>query len=52
MNVGSEIFDAITITNTGNNSTNTNIVCRIYNQEFDNDGSNGRYSIQIEAGTL
>jgi hypothetical protein len=49
-NVGSEMFDVITIVNTGNNSTNVNGTSRVYNQTIKNDGSKGQYSINIETG--
>jgi len=52
INVGAEIFDVITIVNTGANSTNVNGNYRVYNQATSNDGSKGRYSIQLETGTL
>lgn len=51
-NVGSEIFDVVTIIDTGDNSTNVDGDFRVYNQNITNDGSKGRYSIQIETGTV
>ncbi len=52
MNVGSEMFDVITLINTGNNSTSINGNYRVFNQTFSLDGSKGKYSIQIETGNL
>jgi hydrogenase maturation factor len=52
MNVGSEMFDVITLINTGNNSTSVNGNYRVFNQTFTLDGSKGQYSIQIETGDL
>jgi len=52
MNVGSEIFDVITIINNGNNSASLNGNFRIFNQTFTLDGSKGQYSVQIETGSL
>jgi hypothetical protein len=52
MNVGSEMFDVITLINTGNNSVSINGNYRLFNQTFTLDGSKGSYSIQIETGNL
>ncbi len=52
LNVGSEIFDAINIVNTGDNSTGTDGDFRAYNQTLTNDGSKGRYAMEIQTGSL
>lgn len=52
LNAGAEILDAITIINTGQNSTNLNGIYREYNQTLVNDGSKGRYSINIQTGQI
>lgn len=52
MNVGSELFDVITIINNGSNSTSLNGNFRIFNQTFSLNGSKGQYSSSIETGNL
>lgn len=52
MNVGSELFDVVTIDDNGNNSSGVNGVYRIYNEELQNAGSKGQFSIQVETGTI
>lgn len=52
MNVGAEIFDVIEIINTGGNSTNVDGDFRVYNETFENGGSAGNYSLEIETGTI
>jgi hypothetical protein len=51
-NVGAQLFDVITIVNTGQNSSNINGNFRTYNQTIINPGSNGFYSVSLETGTL
>lgn len=51
-NVGAEVFDVVTIINTGNNSVNVSNNFRVYNQEIKNDGSKGFYGIRVETGSL
>jgi hypothetical protein len=51
-NVGAEVFDVVTITNTGNNSSGVNDDFRVYNETIENGGAKGNYSIEIETGTL
>ena len=51
LNVGSELYDVIHITNTGNNSTNINQDVRIYSQEMDVGGDSISYYLLVETGT-
>jgi hypothetical protein len=51
-NVGSEIYDVVTIINTGDNSSGVNGDFRVYNEIIENAGASGKYSINIETGTL
>lgn len=54
INVGAEIFDAITVTNTGNNTSGVNSPTRVYAQNFTDGGggNSGDYSIRIQTGNL
>lgn len=52
LNVGSEIFDPVTIINVGDNSTDTDGDFRVYNQTIANDGSKGQYNLKIETGQI
>lgn len=51
MNVGSELFDVITIVNTGNNSSGVNGTTRVYNQTMQLGGnSSNNYQLTIDTG--
>lgn len=54
MNVGSELFDAITVTNTGNNTSGVDASTRVYGQTLNEGGGshNTDYSISIQSGNL
>lgn len=54
MNVGAELFDSVTIVDTGNNTTGVNSGSRVYAQKFATGGSNGgnEYSVEIDTGNL
>ncbi len=52
MNVGSELFDVVTVTNTGNNSSGVNSPTRVYAQKFTTGGSNNEYSQEVDSGNL
>jgi hypothetical protein len=54
INVGAEIFDAITITNIGNNTTGVNANTRVYSQEIAVGGGNNSsdYSLSLDTGNL
>lgn len=51
-NVGGEIFDVVTIVNTGSNSTGVSGTFRVYNQTINNNGSKGTYDIEPQTGAL
>lgn len=54
MNVGAELFDAVTIIDTGNNSSGVDSITRVYAQKMTTGGSgNGNeYSLELDTGTL
>jgi hypothetical protein len=54
MNVGAELFDAITVTDTGTNNTGVNSTTRVYAQKLSTGGQNNQneYSIELDTGTL
>lgn len=54
INVGSELFDAVTIVNTGNNTTGVNGTTRVYSQDFQQGGGNNNsdYSLELQTGNL
>lgn len=54
INVGAELFDAVTIINTGNNTSGVDEVTRVYAQRFVEGGGNNNsdYSLEIETGNL
>lgn len=54
LNVGAEVFDPVTIINTGANSTNVNSVLRVYSQKSEVGGGdhNSSYDLEIETGNL
>lgn len=51
-NVGSEIYDVVTVINTGQNTSNVNAVVRNYSQETDTGGDNQSYWLSLNVGTL
>lgn len=54
MNVGAELFDAVTVVDTGNNTTGINGTSRVYAQKLTTGGNGGgnEYSIEIDTGNL
>lgn len=54
MNVGAELFDSVTIVDTGNNTTGVNSGSRVYAEKFTAGGSNGgnEYSVELDTGNL
>lgn len=54
MNVGAEIFDPVTVVNTGNNSTGISSTTRVYSQKLVSGslGSSNEYSVEIQTGNL
>lgn len=52
MNVGGEMFDSVTVINTGSNSSGVNGGTRAYGQVLTVGGSNSEYSIEIQTGNL
>lgn len=52
INVGSELYDVVTVINTGANSSNVNQVVRNYSQDMQAGGDSVGYWMQIETGTL
>lgn len=54
VNVGAELFDAVTIVNTGNNTSGVSGPTRTYSQTFVEGGGNNNsdYSLEIDTGTL
>ncbi len=52
INVGAEIFDAVTVVNTGSNTTGVNGPTRVYAETFSSGGgsNNSDYSIALETG--
>jgi len=54
MNVGAELFDAVTVVNTGNNSSGINQTTRVYAETFTTGGNNGNneFSLEVDTGTI
>ena len=54
INVGAEMFDAVTITNTGNNTSGVSGTTRVYAQTFTQGGGNNStdYSIELNTGNI
>jgi hypothetical protein len=52
LNVGSEMYDVITVINTGNNSSDVDEEVRIYSQEMSAGGSQNNYWLQTGTGSL
>ena len=53
LNVGAEVLDAVTVTNTGANQSGVNSLLRTYNETISvGDGQNAPYTIQIETGNI
>lgn len=54
LNPGSELFDAVVVVNTGNNTSGVDSPTRIYSQTFNEGGgtNNSDYSVQIQTGNL
>jgi hypothetical protein len=52
LNVGSETMDAVTVINTGPNSSAFDNKVRIYNQTIDLDGQSSKYELQIGTGNI
>lgn len=52
LNVGSEIFDVVTVINSGNNSTGVNQAVRTYSQEIDVVADPVSYYLQLDTGQL
>lgn len=54
MNVGAEIFDPVTVVDTGNNTSGVNSTTRVYTQKFTVGGGGGgnEYSLEIDTGVL
>jgi hypothetical protein len=54
VNVGSELFDAVTVINTGNNTSGIDSPTRIYAETFNEGGGNNSqdYSVEISTGNI
>ena len=52
MNVGSELYDVVTVINTGDNTSNVNQVVRNYSQDFQVGGGKMSYVQNIQTGKL
>ena len=52
MNVGAELFDAVTVVDTGNNTSGVNSITRVYAQKLTTGGNNNEYSVEIDTGTI
>lgn len=54
INVGAELFDVVTVTNTGNNTSGVNGPTRVYDQTIDQGGgnNNSEYFLEIDTGNL
>ncbi len=52
LNVGSEVYDVVTVINTGANSSNVDQDVRIYSQENEVGGNNSDYWLQLDTGTV
>ena len=54
INVGAELFDAVTVINTGANTSGVDSTTRVYSQDFETGGSNtkAKFGLTIETGNL
>ena len=52
LNVGSEIYDVVTVINTGANTSNINEIVRNYSQNINSGGNNFSYGIQLDVGNV
>ncbi len=54
INVGAEIFDAVTVINTGDNTTGVDGPTRVYAEKFEEGGGNNdsSYSLEIDTGNI
>ncbi len=54
INAGAEIFDAVTVVNTGNNTSNVNGPTRVYSESFTEGGGDNKtdFSLEIDTGNL
>lgn len=52
LNVGAEIFDAVQVVDTGNNSSGVNTTTRVYAQKMTTGGKNNEYSLELDTGNL
>jgi hypothetical protein len=54
LNVGAELFDAVTVVNTGNNTSGVDSTTRVYDQTITQGGGNNTsdYSIELDTGNL
>lgn len=54
INVGAELFDVVTVTNTGNNTSGVNGPTRVYDQSIDQGGGNNNteYFLEIDTGNV
>ena len=52
LNVGSEIYDVVTVINTGANTSNINEIVRNYSQNINSGGNNFSYWIQLDVGNV
>jgi len=54
INVGAELFDVVTVVNTGNNTSGVNGPTRVYDQDFEQGGGNNNsdYSLTIDTGNV
>lgn len=52
MNVGAELFDVVTVVNTGDNSSGVSSTGRVYAQKMDEGGASGEYSVEVDTGNV
>lgn len=54
INVGAELFDVVTVVNTGNNTSGVNGTTRVYDQSIDQGGgnNNSEYFLEIDTGNV
>lgn len=54
INVGAELFDVVTVINTGNNTSGVNSPTRVYDQTINQGGGNNNsdYSLEIDTGNV
>ncbi len=54
INVGAELFDAVTVINTGANTTGVDAPTRVYAEKFEEGGGNNdsSYSLEIDTGNI